>query len=396
MKRIHRAIRWFVLVLPPAWMVFIGLAVYGIVEGLHQYTLSLNAGPESLVLGRFSDGIVLALVNFYALYRGLAFHPAYRDEYLKWLGLTPWRYPTPLPLGPIQVVPQDLVVLALFELMLWDAPLHLRLTIPAVFLFGLAACWALSLWVTEFRSAFYQIGYALGTTLWISSLSPSAAFVCLIATYILALFRLQQSFATFPWSYPSAWRQLFTQKLKGERKAQGLAGESTIWGWSYDVLSPHRVEQWPLRDRLLLSGLAGWFALAIMSNSQFKLLLFMVPPVAVVGGAVYCFKQVLSYVWSHSPPISLGGRLLTGRWVIPSYDVALLPIVYYFGTVFLAFYLVGPKMEWPIQYVLPAALAVYLVLMNLACPDVNRWRLTCKARLNPWVYAAGKSEFEQL
>lgn len=32
--------------------------------------------------------------------------------------------------------------------------------------------------------------------------------------------------------------------------------------------------------------------------------------------------QVFRYAWSHAPPISFLGRLVTGRWVITSYDVA--------------------------------------------------------------------------
>jgi len=393
MKFSHRVIRWFALVMPPAWAVVSGLTTYGAVQGLLYRTYSMYPHGDTQALHRPGYLVVMAMVICYTLFRGFAFHPAYREEYLKWLGLTPWRHPTPLPLGPVHAVWQDLIILVVFEMMVWGMSLGMKLAIPVAFLFGLAMCLALSLWITGYRAYCYQVAYALAATVWIASVSPLLAGICLLATYALAWRRLNQSFATFPWGESSASRARVMQSLatKSSKKASSRAD----WGWTYDVLSPQQVEQLPLVDRLLLSGLICFSLFALLAHAHFEMMVtFLI--VGFVCQGFYCIKHVYSYVWSHSAPISLLGRFMTGRWVIPSYDVVLLPLVYYLGTVSLAFYLASPAVGWPIPYVGPAMMAVYLLLMNLGCADINRWRLTSKARLNPWVDAAVKNDFEQL
>lgn len=396
MKLGHLFIRWFRVVSPPAWTIGLALAFYFAIEGLHQFTLALHAEAESRRLGQASAAVVASLTAAYALFRGIAFHPASRDEYLAWLALTPWRFPKPLPLGPVQVVAQDLVVLVLFEILLLDAPLDMRLLVPAIFLFVLTSCWALWLWATGSRSAAYEMGYALGATLWVSSWSYLAGGVCVLVTYVFSIRRLRESFATFPWASYTVRRQRNRQLRSRARKSQGAISEFATWGWAFDVLSPQRSEQLPRQDRLLLSGLAGWWALAILAHTRVELLEPLVAMVSIFAGGIYCLRQVLRYIWSHAPPISFLGRLVTGRWVIPSYDVALIPVVYYLAAVGVASFLVLPSGAWPVRYVLPGTLTLYLVLMNLVCPDLDKWRLTCKTRMSSWAYAAAKVEYEQL
>lgn len=146
----------------------------------------------------------------------------------------------------------------------------------------------------------------------------------------------------------------------------------------------------------MLSGLAGWCALAILSHSQVQLLEPLVAMLSIFGGGGYCVWQVRRFIWSHAPPISFLGRLVTGRWLIPSYDVALIPIVYYLGAIGATTLLVLPSVGWPARYVLPVMLTLYLVLMNLACPDLDTWRLTCQTRISPRAYAVNKRDYEQL
>lgn len=238
MKLSHLVIRWFRVVSPPAWAVALALAGYFTIEGLHQWMLAIHAEEESRMFGQASAAAVALLTAGYALFRGMAFHPASREEYLAWLTLTPWRFPKPLPLGPVQVVAQDFVVLALFELLLLDAPLDMLLLIPAVFFFVLAGCWAWWVWITGSRSAAYKTGFALGTTMWVSSFSYYAGGVCLIASYVVAVRCLHQSFATFPWASYNARQQRKRQLRSHARKTQGATSEFATWGLAFDVLSP--------------------------------------------------------------------------------------------------------------------------------------------------------------
>ena len=40
-------------------------------------------------------------------YRVIAFHPYFRADYLRWLKSTPWTVRKPLPVGPVELVPED-------------------------------------------------------------------------------------------------------------------------------------------------------------------------------------------------------------------------------------------------------------------------------------------------
>jgi len=398
MKLARRLVRWFRVVSPPAWAVVLALFVQLSFEALYRFTLGLNDDEVARTLGQASDATVVGLTFAYALFRGLAFHPALQADYLAWLALTPWRSPKPLPLGPVHVLAQDLVVLCLLEVLLLDAPFGFRPLLPAIFFFVLAGCWAVFVWSTGPRSAAYEVGYALGAALWVASFSYVGGGACLVVTWFLALHRFLQSFAMFPWETFRARRQRERERRSRPHKGQGLTSEHTTWGWAFDVLSPQQIEELPRVDRLMLSGLAGWSAFAVLSHSQPKVFepATLVAMISLCAGAMYCVRQVFRHIWSHLPPIGLVGRLFTGRLLIPSYDVALLPVVYFFGTAGIARFLLDKNLAWSPQYVLPAALTVFLLLMNLACPDLERWRLTCQARLSAWSYAGTKSEFEQL
>jgi hypothetical protein len=393
---VGHTVRWIRVVSPPAWAVILALLSYLVMEGLHQAMLVIGAHEESLKFTQASAGVVIAMTVAYALFRGTAFHPASQGDYWTWLALTPWRDPQPLPMGPVYVVAQDLAVLALFELLLLDAPLDIHLLLPAVFFFVLTGCWAAWIWYTDRRSAAYEIGYALGATTWFASWSLAVAGVCLIATYVLAHRRFRQSFASFPWEPFHTRRQQQRQVRLQQQRMAGSFSSLVIWGWTYDVLSPRQVEQLPLRDRLWLSGLVGWSMLALLAHSQYVIVLAL----AIMFSIFYCgigaLHKVLQYIWSHAPPISLLGRLATGRLVIPSYDVVLAPVVYFAICLAATILLTGPILEWPARFVLPVMLTIYLLLMNTACPDLIRWRLTCQARLSAWSYASNKREFEQL
>lgn len=395
LKLVGHIVRWIRVVSPPAWAVILALLSYLVIEGLHQAMLVIGAHEESLKFTQASAGVVIAITAAYAIFRGVAFHPASQGDYWKWLALTPWRDPQPLPLGPVYVVAQDLVILALFELLLLDAPLDLHLLLPAAFLFVLTGCWAAWIWYTDRRSAAYEIGYALGATMWVASWSLLVACVGLVATYLLAHHRFRQSFASFPWEPFRARRQ--QQRQSGlQQRTQGSISSLAVWGWTYDVLSPQQTEQLPLRDRLWLSGLVGWCVLAVLAHSEYPIVLALAIMFSVFSCGSYTLQKVMQYIWSHAPPISLLGRLATGRWVIPSYDVVLAPVVYFAVCLAAALFLTGPILEWPARYVLPAMLTIYLMLMNVACPDLNKWRLTCQARISPWTYASNKREYEQL
>src|SRR5947209_2936166 len=105
-------IRWLRVVLPPWWvllpagMIYAGYEAFFLCLGwlLGTPYYAAQEGEKSL-LGLFGFYAFL-----YAIYRVWTFHPALRPDYYQWLRGTPWTSRKPLPLGPVHVVGQDVLL----------------------------------------------------------------------------------------------------------------------------------------------------------------------------------------------------------------------------------------------------------------------------------------------
>lgn len=396
MRFMHAVWRWWCVVSPPGWVVGLAFLFYLPFAGLSVFFFVADAQREFNQFGQLCAALVLVMTASYAIFRGVAFHPAMQHDYLAWLALTPWRDPKPLPMGPVQIVAQDFAWLAVLELLLLDRSLALRLCIPVVFFFVLATVWAGWIWILDSRTAAYEIGYALAAAIWCASWSWWVAAVALTATSLWALRRFRQSLAAFPWeAYRTQQLQRRQAKLLMQR-VPGYTGRVNSWGWTYDLLSPQRTERWPVQDRLLLSILLGWTCLAVVSHAPIQEAIPVISMLAVMGTGGFAVWTVFRYVKGHAPPISVLGRLVTGRLLMRSYDVALLPVVYWLLCLAVGVFFASPIVACPGWCVLPLMLTLCLVLINVACPDLDKWRLTSASRLSAWPYANERREYEQL
>ncbi|MCA8997513.1 MAG: hypothetical protein KDA80_11010, partial [Planctomycetaceae bacterium] len=106
-------IRWLRVVLPTnyllgAGLLFLllaGIPVLARLAFMREVAFPLE-DPAGL-------GLIGMLAAAYGVYRVAAYHPIYQKEYREWLERTPWRFGLPLPLGPVHLVLQDLVPLAI-------------------------------------------------------------------------------------------------------------------------------------------------------------------------------------------------------------------------------------------------------------------------------------------
>lgn len=401
MRAIFQAYRWFQVVLPPVWVLCLATLCYGFTVGLQQFVLKYDAAHEAMYFGQMRHVIVIALAVLYGCYRGTTFHPAFQEDYLAWLSRTPWRFPKPLPLGPVLVVAQDWIVLLLLEVMLLDVPLEMRIVLIGSFFFALCSCWTIWIWLTDSRSAAYQMGYALGAVVLAYSFSPLVAAAIMIAVYILSLMRWKQSFAAFPWpTYMMRKQNVRRSQIIRQANKSRRSGHTDLSGWPYDFLSPQPQPQLPKQERLVIVGLVGWWVFALLSlESRLapQELVFINSQTVLVFAALHCLITVLLYVGSYWPPISFLARITTGRWIIPSYDAALLPLVYYLGVLAVVVVLTTfHELRWSARYVAPVTLTTYLALVAIATPDLQKWRLTCKMRMSQFNYSSGGGLFEQL
>lgn len=380
--------RWIRVVLPPRWAIGIALVLYLIPEAWYfwwQWWVGLPGAGEELL--RFRDALAGAICAGYGAFRVLAFHPALRPAYRRWLELAPWTSRKPLPLGPIHLVAQDIVVLAIVLLLLHDSQTRF-VFVPAAFLGSYLVVLCLSLMLTDVWKVGYVLAFGLGLVVRLGNL-PAVSLCLLAALYAVAYFGLRRSLALFPWQAPEWWEKL----LAGFKPNQMEAPKSGL-GWPYDHLSfnlPDRLI--PRKDAVLLSLLPGWYLYAVVAlipdyNDPSPIL-----ALAFLGGSVMCVVgRIANYCAIHWPPISLWGRIWTFRWIIPGYDQVLLAPLCVLLVVVAS--VMTCILGAPPGIVIPLALSLELLITLNMGPTVKRWRLTGNHRIAPG--GRNKTLFQQL
>ena len=163
------------------------------------------------------------------------------------------------------------------------------------------------------------------------------------------------------------------QAPAGEQPAT-IASEGL--GWPFAALGPRSPSTLPARDALLLGALGGWWmhcAGWTMDSRDTTMVLGFVLGLSPLA-------RLLCYLASHLPPISLWGRIRTGRWVIPGYDrVFIAPLAAWAGgaLLLLALHSAGVAVEGCAPVVVAFVMATVLGLG----PGRREWQLTGQHRI---------------
>jgi hypothetical protein len=370
--------RWLRVVWPPWWAVVLAGVLYVGIESCLVITESfLRVPPFSLPeMNSMTAGIIGWLAAVYAVYRVWAVHPALRPGYYQWLWSTPWTDQKPLPLGPIHLVLQDALLLAVMVGMAWPRAQQYALGVVSAFLFTYLILLGGVHFFTGARWWAYAMGVGVGCMIWCGS-DPPLFVVAAGATYLLAYLGLRASLSQFPWPQASAFIG---------RPLKDLAAKVSL-GWPYHRLGPPAsgAASLRLRDALLTGAVAGWWCFALMyrgrhSQEAFGVSAGLFGYLLVFGfaGRLICYGLVGVYM----PPISLVGRLAHGRWIIPNYDQAwVAPILVV--VVGLAAMFVAGKSIAPAVVVMPVAFTlVWWILFGMG-PSLQSWRLTGNHRIAP-------------
>lgn len=373
---IGAAQRWFRRVAPPAWAIALLLLLYGMVEGIYLWLQSW-APWEAARVALVRNDAVIGAAAAYGAFRAVAFHPLFRASYRQWLSLTPWTYRQPLPLGPVNLVWQDVAAVAGLTLLLHDVPWLVWLRPPAAFLAAYLASVCLTLWITKTWREAYALAFGLGLAVWLLPGRWEAVAAVLAGLICIAWLGTRRSLMRFPWDDATA-RLGDAWASKRDRAAPQV-------GWPFSHLHPQPVH--PRRDvrhGIVRSFLLGWWVYALFHSVPVHHPDGL-PTMSLIYGlgcGVLLLMRIRGYFLAYWPPISLWGRLWTGRWIIPDYDRALAaPLIGAAAAVAVPLALL--RMEAP-----PApTFAVSLVLVALAClamsPDLEHWRLTGAYRLAP-------------
>jgi len=380
MKSLRRLQIWGRATLPPDWILGALALLYVFLE-VGFANLAMNAGPV-IRPGDFLIGVAAVL---YGLFRGTAFHPAFRPEYRRWLASTPWTNRLPLPVGPIHLVPQDVFVVGSLCALAWARhpnipPAYIVIT----FLFLYEAMLVLSFAALKMVWYAYGLAFGLGLLVLVAR-SPVIALAVATALYSVTFVGLRRALDNFEnWELDS-----FDEGPVGMRSldkwAQALR-QSTL-GFPFDSIRPTDVAaSIKYRDGLMLSLLIGWWAFVLIPwNAPREGLLFPIGLTTFGAG----FSRLGVYIHGHSSPINFWGRVFTLRWVIPGYDkVFLAPFSIFIlaglgGN--LMFLLPGP----PVITACATMTLIVAAALNLG-PTLIAWRLTGKHRLSARQLMANK------
>jgi len=374
--------RWMRRVLPRSDIVTFAVVSLMSIEVAQLICIALFGNINRDEFMRIRTTFIMLNALGYGIYRIVAFHPAANAEYRAWLKLTPWSAEKPLPAGPLQLVPQDLVVICL--LLLFYRPASIKmLYIPTTFLIGYQLSLAIyarliGQWALAYLIAF---GFSFIILFWDR---PEAAFVAADGCFIIGRIAVSRALKTFPWDLPWQAELNSFKAINEEQKKRRL-------GWPVDQLAPKDPERMiPYHDGICISLIAGCWCFGALTQLPTEARL--IPPMMVIIGSGGALIAVLAaFAASHRSPLGIIARLLTLRWIIPSYDeIAIVPLVAILLSIctqVTAIILMAPRVNMvgpnPLLGMILSSIGLSLtLLLLLVCgPVLERWRLAAQHKI---------------
>jgi hypothetical protein len=370
-------IRWLRTVLPPWRVIGVLLLPFLCMEGTVLYLQWQIGRPMETHPGIFC---LVGAAVYYGWHRAVTFHPALQKGYYQWLTTTPWTSRQRLPLGPIHLVLQDVVIVAGLVLLAWPFHEPQSADVAQGFAIGYLLGLAIGFWRTKDALFAYLLAFDLG--LMIRLLSDLPLFFALaLFTYVIGAVGLRQSLARFPW-LGEHQQDPFPREFPGDPTPIADRQRSSL-GWPFGRLGPRdpKARRIAVRDAVLLSLLLGWWIYVVAyqfpdadAQGGFPFLpLFMVLTMAPL-------HRLSLYADGYASPLSFWGRVFTGRWIIKGYDQAFVaPLLA--GWVGITLPIVLHYLKVPGLYYLPITIGLVLTIILGLGPSLEAWRFTGNHRL---------------
>ena len=298
-------------------------------------------------------------VCIHGMFRSIAGNPACNSKFAGWLESTPWRRGMEMPVQPLWLVWEDALLLGVLELFrhfVFGA--HFGATLNT-FLFSFLVGQV----CTFFRARESRLYAAL-----LTFALPAAVFALpyplqmtglLAALYLVTLIGQRALFDAFPWP---------------PEKSQSVDA-----GYYYALLpASSRFEWLPSGWRIMAGLYAGWITVCLLHLYY----LIHVPPIDRELLSACVILMLLSiamvrlcvYVIPYFPPLTVLGRLATGRLQLPRYDCAL------FAPLLLALGALLPRLL--LQYGAPFDFSIAIpigisVFGAFALPPSYKWWAFC-------------------
>jgi len=364
-------IRWIRVVLPDIGWAALAALVYSAFVGTEAYFTWRN-GFKNAEFDKIETFYLFVCAAVYGAYRVGRFHPLLRKEYQSWLLTTPWSAAQPAPLGPVHVVVQDAVIMAVIALLAWEAQANGPAIVVIAFELGYLAMLGFVLFHLRQLWLGYFLVFCAGLML---RLLPNylMSIGVGLAAYSIVIF---PRFAGYPWSEEEHW----SDALRKPREPYA-PDKAYQLGWPFGRLGPRFLseDRIPRLDALVCAVLAGWI-LHVFAWWQLTLpggitLMFYLYFILVI-----CIQsRLITYLPGYAPPISLLGRIRTGRIIVPGYDqVFIAPLTAIIVPALLNIY---RPAGIPDDVFHPTAVAAGLLAILGMGPDLKVWRLTGNHRI---------------
>ncbi|MEM6330162.1 MAG: hypothetical protein AAF790_07930 [Planctomycetota bacterium] len=371
----------------------VALAAYAVLMAVVWGVLAVTTGQTPWERGTEPHGLLVPFLASaalaYGFFRVFYFCPTEHPAYGRWLRQTPWRHPLPLPLGPVRLCPQDAVFLALVAATLpIDSPARVVLPLAAF-----AAGYAGLAWRVAVVHREHAGGYGLPA---IAGLAVPAWFAegwwPLAAVAVAALaatqFSLERCLSRFGGVPPEDFQPLFgSRETKQAAAAQPAAGPvaTQLLGDTAETLWPpgHAAATGVLAAWLVFlpaHQVAVWFDGVTLDAAVTRQVFLSIHAFSAIPWTAPAVLRLLRYFTPFAPPISLLGRVATGRLIVPRFDYAAVPVLaaVVIGGCLPAL-LVSLGTPLGLAYALPAGLATAAVLG--VPPSLTDWRHTGHHRL---------------
>lgn len=371
---------WCRKVLPPEHYVVFALLILSFIVGMGIWQELVYPGIVRFPFENPATQLALAVfAGAYGIFRVVAFHPASRPDYLAWLKTTPWRPGLPLPVGPLHLAGQDVMTVGL----LMAATLLFKDNSPLLILQVFLVSYLLThLLLLTFSQAFHHAYWM--ALLWggivLLCFHPLAQFLLFALLYGITLHGLRISLNRI-----ERWDAEFLEKQL-QFSSDIAAFQETKWGWPFDSLSPERANYVAsVRSATALSLLVGWWSFVILfvisSKIQRRDLIEIASPAGAIG-VMLVLIRLYRYLYSNRPPISLMGRLLTFRWIIPRFDVVFVGPLLILGVEAGTFTLCSLEII-PFLWGIPVMITLQFLIFFLFPPSLDEWRMTGAHRIVP-------------
>ncbi len=390
-------IGWLRLVLPRGSLVSVALILLVLFCIIIEVSLGVLLGDPAVeasaeasrdiahTLRRVEGGALVFAALMLGAQRIMFFSPL-RPDYRAFLAATPYTGRQPLPLGPLHLVWQDLVILGgatAFCVFAAGMPAHL---IVFVFALGYVAALLLTLCATGQILSAYALAFTMGLAV-MTAWNALWAFLALTAVYGVSYAAIAMMLRRFPWdtgrdaddaSRATRERVLGTILPRSRRQPAPNLADIGVVGWPLSALGPRRPgAACPSAHGLMISLLLGWYLFAILlpfpsiPAREWKACWFVILVFAAILGAV----RLCVYKNGAAAPISLLGRIATGRFIVPAHDKVLLAPAGT-GLVGLIRAPLAHKLGISPGVTLIVAPALMLLIVLTAGPTLANWRLT--------------------